>query len=75
MHRLNTKTLGNLPVAIPEMAEQSLIVESINPLESQLTKETLMLSKLISLKSGLQDDLLTGQFRVPETIREGAAGL
>ena len=28
--------------------------------------------KLMHLKSGLQDDLLTGRVRVPETIMEGA---
>jgi hypothetical protein len=34
----------------------------------------MILDKLISLKSGLQDDLLTGRVRVPETIMEEAAG-
>ena len=32
------------------------------------------MDKLISLKSGLQDDLRTGRVRVPESIMEGAAG-
>lgn len=32
------------------------------------------LEKLKHTKSGLQEDLLTGRVRVPETIMEGAAG-
>jgi hypothetical protein len=33
-----------------------------------------ILDKLISLKSGIQDDLLTGRVRVPETIMERTVG-
>lgn len=39
-----------------------------------IRRETYEYEKLYLLKSGLQDDLLTGRVRVPETIKEGAAG-
>jgi hypothetical protein len=34
-----------------------------------------MAEKINALKSGLQDDLLTGRVRVPETLMEGAVGV
>ncbi|EKD35698.1 MAG: hypothetical protein ACD_75C01815G0002 [uncultured bacterium] len=39
------------------------------------TKEIGEIEKLLSLKSGFQDDLLNGRVQVPETIMEGAAGV
>lgn len=72
MHCLNTQILSDLPIVIPDKLEQTRIAVSAFYIENNLTSLELELSKHRSLKSGLQDDLLTGRVRVPETIMEGA---
>lgn len=66
--------IGELKIPCPNVNEQNVIVTTIEGLDLPLTKEQNELWKLKCLKSGLQDDLLTGRVRVPETIMEGAAG-
>jgi len=52
----------------PSIDEQRLISEKLNTFDTQRNMEDLQLFKLKKLKAGLQDDLLTGRVRVPETI-------
>jgi type I restriction enzyme M protein len=55
-------------------SEQEAIDLCLKAIDEPLTSELAEAQKYRSLKSGLQDDLLTGRVRVPETIMEGAAG-
>lgn len=55
--------------------EQKLITDTIHALGKDISVNSIELQKLQHIKSGLQDDLLTGQVRVPETIAGGAEGL
>jgi len=52
--------------------EQERIVSKLDSLERNILIDEAELSKLKSLKSGLQNDLLTGRVRAPETIMKGA---
>ncbi len=58
---------------IPPKPEQERIVRLLLKSDSSIDQHEHELDKLRHLKSGLQDDLLTGQVRVPKTIMEGAA--
>mgnify|MGYP003591637023 CR=1 FL=1 len=70
--KLALHRIERLWVAQPKPAEQEAIVSITAQFDRQLGAELIELRKLESLKSGLQDDLLTGRVRVPETIMEGA---
>lgn len=70
--KLALHRIERLWVAQPKPAEQETIVSITAQFDRQLGAELIELRKLESLKSGLQDDLLTGRVRVPETIMEGA---
>ena len=59
-------------IPIPPANEQGLIAKVIEGADRQIEASRNELKKLKTLKSGLQDDLLTGRVRVPETIMEGA---
>jgi type I restriction enzyme, S subunit len=70
---LSTSAIANIPITLPEIDEQNLIAKRINESHEQIETLKKELDKLKHLKSGLQDDLLFGRVRVPETIMEGAA--
>lgn len=70
--KLALHRIERLWVAQPKPAEQETIVSITAQFDRQLGAELIELRKLESLKSGLQNDLLTGRVRVPETIMEGA---
>jgi type I restriction enzyme S subunit len=71
---LNYQQLGSFIVPWPEPKERHLIAEHVKETAAHLLKEIDEVTKLSSLKSGIQDDLLTGRVRVPETIMEGRCG-
>jgi len=71
--KINRKELAEFIMPWPSIDEQRLVSEKLNTFDAQRNMEDLQLSKLKQLKSGFQDDLLTGRVRVPETIMEGAA--
>ncbi len=56
----------------PKPDEQDHIVLRLGKIDNAIASISNESSKLYALKSGLQDDLLTGRVRVPETIIEGA---
>lgn len=72
---LNYQQLGSFMVPWPKSGERHLIAQHVKKSATYLSKEIDEVKKICSLKSGLQDDLLTGQVRVPETIMEGAESL
>ncbi|MDQ1336229.1 MAG: type restriction enzyme subunit [Thermodesulfobacteriota bacterium] len=56
----------------PDLTEQEKAVSIIEAMADSLLNEITIAQKLRFLKIALQDDLLTGRVRVPETIMEGA---
>ncbi len=71
---LNYQQLGSFTVPWPEPQERTLIVECVKHTTVTLSAEIDEIKKLRLLISGLQDDLLTGRVRVPETIMEEGNG-
>jgi len=69
---LSVHKLSHNRIKLPKFPEQEAIDFQIKAIDQQLSSEADALAKLGSLKSGLQDDLLTGRVSVPETIMEGA---
>jgi len=70
---LSIAAINNTQIYLPKIDEQILIAERINESYKQIETIKNELTKLSQLKSGLQDDLLTGRVPVPERINEGAA--
>jgi len=70
--KLTQRNLEIVPLRIPLPDEQKRISDSLEKCDIEINAEIIELEKLKSLKSGLQDDLLIGRVRVPETIMEGA---
>jgi type I restriction enzyme S subunit len=64
MVNLNTKLLSDLLLAKPEIQEQRAISDSIYTFYTLLHSEKTYYQKLISLKTGLMQDLLTGKVSV-----------
>lgn len=70
---LGLDKIGNLLVLVPhDSDEQTKIAQRLSLVADFLKREIYALNKAKHLKFGLQDDLLTGRVRVPETIMEGA---
>jgi type I restriction enzyme S subunit len=61
--------LREVPLAAPiAIEEQRLIGERIATCEARMQNEQRQRGKLVTLKSGLMDDLLTGRVRVTSLI-------
>jgi type I restriction enzyme S subunit len=57
-----------LPIALPSVPEQCQIATILNQTEEAIEREEMYKQKLIALKSGLMDDLLSGKVRVNHMI-------
>lgn len=64
MKGINTVLLSSLIVALPNIEEQERIVAIIEAQEKLIKEEKAYRGKLLSLKQGLMQDLLSGQVRV-----------
>lgn len=64
MKCLNTTILSNLPIKMPTLPEQSRIASILSQADETIQKEETYKQKLLSLKRGLMEDLLTGKVRV-----------
>jgi type I restriction enzyme S subunit len=53
-----------LPIPIPSLAEQEMIVRNLDTIENLIRKETVTVKKNKEIKKGLMQDLLTGKVRV-----------
>jgi type I restriction enzyme S subunit len=53
-----------LPIPLPSLTEQELIVKKLDAIESLIRKETSTVKKNKEVKKGLMQDLLTGKVRV-----------
>ena len=61
-------------IAVPdELNEQQYIVKAYREMIDKINAEAMTLDKLISKKSGLMDDLLTGKVRVTEFLKQKQA--
>ncbi len=65
---LSLSILSNLELKLPPKSEQKIITDKIIQIDSLLKKETEYKNKLISQKSGLMQDLLTGKVRVSQLL-------
>ena len=63
---INKTALGQLPVVLPSVVEQSAILNLLHTADEACTTEAETVGKLRTLKRGLMDDLLTGRVRVQE---------
>ncbi len=70
---LSVQKISHHRIKLPKFPEQEAIDLYLKAIDEQMTSELNEVQKYRSIKSGLQDDLLTGRVRVPETIMEGAA--
>jgi type I restriction enzyme S subunit len=62
---INSTQLKAFPLSRPPIEEQHTVIRGLDALEFRLTSERSLLSKLRALKSGLTDDLLSGDVRIP----------
>jgi type I restriction enzyme S subunit len=68
----NVGAMKDLIVALPPLAEQRAICARVAALRERIGDERTLLDKLILLKNGLMDDLLTGRVRVKIDDEEAA---
>lgn len=62
--KLDMDDLVNMRIGVPDLSEQSAIVQRQEATDNQISDESLYLEQLRALKAGLMDDLLTGRVRV-----------
>lgn len=72
--RLTLKKIKDFTIPVPGHNEQEMIAAHLKKCTQNISAHEAELESHQNIKSGLQDDLLTGRVRVPETVMEGAAG-
>jgi len=70
MVNLSGGLLSGLLIPVPQLEEQRAIGDRIAAMDRRVEDESATARKLLSVKAGLVDDLLTGRVRVP--VPEGA---
>ena len=70
---VSVQKISHHRLKIPKFQEQEAIDLCLMAIDKQLSSELEEVQKYNHLKSALQNDLLTGRIRVPETIMEEAA--
>lgn len=70
---INTSDLAKFPVPLPTLAEQGLCVSHANSIQTRIDFEEAKYRKLLSQKTGLMDDLLTGRVRVTPLLEREPA--
>ena len=68
MVNLNTTILSNLLISLPRISEQYRIEEALNKIQSAYQQSLYQHQKLIKVKTGLMQDLLTGKVRVTDLL-------
>ncbi len=64
--------IRRLCIPLPSLLEQRISENRATEIEKRVKAESMTLTKLISLKSGLMDDLLTGRVRVTPLLEAAA---
>jgi len=72
MPNLNTGIIAALAIGYVHIDEQAQIVEHLNSLDTVMQKTRNVRDKLISLKTALMQDLLTGKKRVTGLCQSAA---
>lgn len=67
-YKLNKNSLLNLGITIPPIKEQKEILKRFSSLKIKHQNDISQLSKLLSLKTGLMQDLLSGKVRLHEEL-------
>jgi len=71
MKCLNTNILSKTRIAIPiETSEQSRIAPALSAVDEAIEKEEAYKNKLLAIKRGLMEDLLSGEVRVNKLMKE-----
>lgn len=65
LNTINRTMLKRVDVRVPPLAEQQRIVAILDAHDARIRAEQTERDKLVALKRGLLDDLLTGRVRVP----------
>ena len=69
MPAVNFSQVGNLKIAVPPLSEQRRICDIVNKIEESIVMNNQKLDKLLDIKKGLMQQLLTGQVRVKVYIK------
>lgn len=69
---VNMKALKSLTMPRPDLNEQKNIIVVLSSADEAIEKEEAYKNKLLALKRGLMDDLLSGKVRVNKLIKEAA---
>ncbi|MGS5085474.1 restriction endonuclease subunit S [Hydrogenophaga sp. A37] len=70
---LNVAEVRLFILPLPPVSEQTLIQQQLGGLDHRIAVESAERDKLLTLKSGLMDDLLTGRVRVTPLLQSEAA--
>ena len=68
--KINRSELGNYDLLVPEFEEQERISKLLTAANEAIEKEELYKQKLLSVKTGLMEDLLMGTTRVNDLIKK-----
>jgi type I restriction enzyme S subunit len=71
-HRINLKNIRKMIIPNPSTDEQDSIVRTLSTIDARAKSERIYRTRLLTLKKGLMQDLLTGRKRVP---LNGAGGM
>ncbi|QIH07403.1 MULTISPECIES: restriction endonuclease subunit S [unclassified Pseudomonas] len=66
---ISQRQICKLLICLPSITEQGTGNVKVDEINQRLSAEALSLSKLIELKGGLMNDLLSGRVRVPSRLR------
>lgn len=67
---ITSETIHTAKIPLPPLNEQQRIASILSQIDETIEKETAYKEKLMKLKSGLMEDLLTGKVRVNKLINE-----
>jgi len=67
---INTSDLAKLAIPVPPVPEQSQIINAFISTSDRLSEETKKKNKLMKIKTGLMNDLLTGRVRVTPLLKD-----
>ena len=67
---LHLEEIRKFIIPIPDLREQQNIVREVNRISTLIDKETDEREKLLSLKQGLSEDLLSGKVRTLSMLKD-----
>lgn len=70
---INSTQLKAFQVPLPSSNEQKIVAKELQAISSRIETEETLLDKMVTQKSGLMDDLLTGRVRVTPLLDQAQA--